>query len=979
MSAVTLGPTLGGNECLLTFVSKAYKFLIIPNTSSSEVLLGRDSSNDPSLSGPLIHTVHPCPFHVHRVPLIYFTRYYPISRKNPRSRASSEASILRNLTSDSPDSAHSSLADQEAEEKDSLFPGAFTISLPRIPFITVDTLSMEPSLTPSCEPSPERQSLFVPAPFIPTPVPSPHKCIVNLPLTVPNPALVTLPATVAPRPSTYHPTSNRQPVLTSTMSSVFRMPLRGAESAPKFDGTPACLVPYFEEVKILAGYASLDATQTIKAALRYAPTSESEIWVLLPTAAGQDWNKFVKEVKAMYPGCESDRRFSHADLETLCSENARVPMRSQEELGQYYREFFKISQHLITNKWLADLKRDRLFLEGIHTTANTAIKQRLEIQLTSHHPEDPYTLSDVYAAAIFLLPSITSTAVPLPSSTSRTTTSSPAYPPQVTQSAPVQQPSQGIVVKQEYNLRQNNGCYFCGGDHFARECQTRKDYVLEGKVKWNEEGKLVMPDGHGIPYRREDSNFQQRIDRFRREGPASGANATVLGSMFVHALPSVESTLGIDSPAFMHTCASHDEENQDSEDEELKHLELEVVKAREAFATVKADRATRKTDKGKSVRFDGVELPARAKPGPSSKTTDTVEEVIPPQPANPSSTQYRYSFPLEDKDADKHVVDHMLDSNISIPMRDLITVSTDIRKVFKDMTTTKRVTIGALSVNELSSTPEAEDILRRYDGCLRRSDNGRIVAEHFELLHCVKAVTHQGWILTCVLDQGAECIVMPRSVWQSLGGIPLRPDHKLVMDSVNTSRDETLGIIENLPLDFGTGEMLFQVQVVPCANFEILLGRPFFTLTSCKTEDLPSGEQDITLMDPNTVKVIRIPTDRWLKKCPGCINDPHDPRGDTRTNSLPLTLINTSDYILPIANPSLALPARQSLSLSTNTLSPQPDSHYSADYIRLVSTHSDINRASLDAFSSVYLFDETRRTLAYTPVAKKVRTVLVRT
>lgn len=98
-----------------------------------------------------------------------------------------------------------------------------------------------------------------------------------------------------------------------------------------------------------------------------------------------------------------------------------------------------------------------------------------------------------------------------------------------------------------------------------------------------------MPDGHGIPYRREDGNFQQHIDHFRREGPTMGANATVLGSMFIHALPAVESVLGIGSPAFMHTCASHQEEDQDSEDEELKHLEHKVVKVWEAFAAVKAD------------------------------------------------------------------------------------------------------------------------------------------------------------------------------------------------------------------------------------------------------------------------------------------------------------------------------------------------------------------------------------------------------
>jgi hypothetical protein len=97
------------------------------------------------------------------------------------------------------------------------------------------------------------------------------------------------------------------------------------------------------------------------------------------------------------------------------------------------------------------------------------------------------------------------------------------------------------------------------------------------------------------------------------------------------------------------------------------------------------------------------------------------------------------------------------------------------------------------------------------------------------------------------------------------------------MESVNTSTDEMLGVIENLPLDFGVGEMLFQVQVVPTANFDMLLGRPFFTLTSCCTEDLPNGKQDVMLTDLNTGKVICIPTNRWAKKCAGCEAGVHPP------------------------------------------------------------------------------------------------------
>jgi hypothetical protein len=237
-----------------------------------------------------------------------------------------------------------------------------------------------------------------------------------------------------------------------------------------------------------------------------------------------------------------------------------------------------------------------------------------------------------------------------------------------------------------------------------------------------------------------------------------------------------------------------------------------------------------------------------------SSSTSSHSATIPNDPpTNQSSMQYRYAFLLEDKDTDKHIIDHM-------PMHKLIAVSTDMRKVFKDLTTTKRVTVGTVSVNELSSTPEMQEFLKKYDECLQRSNDSCIVAEHFMSLRCIRAVTHHRQILSCILDQGAECIVMLRSVWHTLGGIPLRSDHKLTMESINTSTDEMLGVIENLALDFGAGEMLFQVQVVPTANFDVLLGWLFFTLTSCCMEDLPSGKQDITLTDPNMGKVICIPT-----------------------------------------------------------------------------------------------------------------------
>jgi len=146
-----------------------------------------------------------------------------------------------------------------------------------------------------------------------------------------------------------------------------------------------------------------------------------------------------------------------------------------------------------------------------------------------------------------------------------------------------------------------------------------------------------------------------------------------------------------------------------------------------------------------------------------------------------------------------------------------------------------------------------------------------VVVDHFTPLHCIHAVMIGGRILTCVLDQGAEVVVMPKEVWRSLG-VGLRADHTLNMESVNTTKDATLGVVENVPLDFGAGPMFFQVQVTECVNFEILLGRPFFKLTACKTFDLPNGDQDILLTDLNTHKELCLPTQQWVKRCGRCVS-----------------------------------------------------------------------------------------------------------
>jgi hypothetical protein len=66
-----------------------------------------------------------------------------------------------------------------------------------------------------------------------------------------------------------------------------------------------------------------------------------------------------------------------------------------------------------------------------------------------------------------------------------------------------------------------------------------------------------------------------------------------------------------------------------------------------------------------------------------------------------------------------------------------------------------------------------------------------------------------------------------------------------------------------------------------------------------------------------------------------------------------------SQYMLQVSLHSLAIPNAQ----------------YSVHYAHLTSMHSVLDKASINAFNSVYTFDPTCHMLVYKPVAKKVRTV----
>lgn len=181
----------------------------------------------------------------------------------------------------------------------------------------------------------------------------------------------------------------------------FAMPGRLHHSAPKFDGNPTLLYIFFDDIDQLAEICDLPEYQKIIYAVRYAPTDDRELWeYFMP---GSTWNSFKEKIGALYPGSDRERLYSHNDLTVLTETYKEKRMDSTESFGQYYRAFCKISYFLKSKDRIADSEISTRFMSGFDPAFRRRIEAQLRAKTPTHHPEDPYELSRIYSAAVFIL------------------------------------------------------------------------------------------------------------------------------------------------------------------------------------------------------------------------------------------------------------------------------------------------------------------------------------------------------------------------------------------------------------------------------------------------------------------------------------------------------------------------------------------------------------------------------------------------
>jgi hypothetical protein len=140
-----------------------------------------------------------------------------------------------------------------------------------------------------------------------------------------------------------------------------------------------------------------------------------------------------------------------------------------------------------------------------------------------------------------------------------------------------------------------------------------------------------------------------------------------------------------------------------------------------------------------------------------------------------------------------------------------------------------------------------------------------------------------------ILDPGCQIVAMSEEVCHELA-LAYDPSIKIYMQSANGTVDESLGLARNVPFLVGEAIVLYiQVHVIRDPAYDILLGRPFDVLTESVVRNYRNEDQTITITDPNTGRIVTIPTvrrgpPRYRRKHPHKPHTSYDNANDSNSN-----------------------------------------------------------------------------------------------
>lgn len=418
-----------------------------------------------------------------------------------------------------------------------------------------------------------------------------------------------------------------------------------------------------------------------------------------------------------------------------------------------------------------------------------------------------------------------------------------------------------------------DNCIFCGlPGHMMRECLTLEDYIKTNRVSRDHRGFLTWPNSSQRVFHDGERCIKAVLDEVNP--PRAQGNVSYYEEVML------VNSIGIDSDVLEHLGTSEDDEDLCPDEREYRLF----VAMREHVTNYEATGRL-----GSRRIMDGIELPSRA---PQKTVLQRPKGSAPFKPANsgppvrrensvaPAEPQQR-TVPLDeiakkhhelvekglspeeraanrarapasdDKAADK-IFQRILDLDLSIPVRDLLGASPELRKLYQKFTTNKHVQIN--EVNVLTDFNEEDDgnevfNISTYEHTLSRTDSGEFAAHNSVALHTMN-IQIGDVPIDAIVDTGATICCMSEDVWHQIGS-PIYSERSIKMRDANGNSAGTLGATSNVAVNIGGIIFYLTFHVVANAPFDVILGTPFCAIASLKLIWHPSCRLMFELTDPN--------------------------------------------------------------------------------------------------------------------------------
>ncbi|KAJ7050810.1 hypothetical protein C8F01DRAFT_1000157, partial [Mycena amicta] len=378
-------------------------------------------------------------------------------------------------------------------------------------------------------------------------------------------------------------------------------------------------------------------------------------------------------------------------------------------LADFYRDFMRMGKYLIGKKRLSETEQSHAFLRALQPASlQKDVKQRLQIIRPNVHADDPYDLTDLYDAAKFALAgsSTRTTEATADASIKQESAEISALLKAVTQLVQVMATTQAKPATTSEGNSSNNtnppqkrarapGCGYCGDlSHFFRDCPHVPEDKQKGVCKTNNQGKLVLPDGSFPPFA-EGTYLRDRFMKWHAENPGKLATTQLVVELAAGSKP---------VPTFILS----DEQRCETLMAELNMVRtrMEARKALEASKNGQNNEPKLPKPAEKASELD----PATASNiEPTAAAKDLAPPVVPfPEHPFAAARDAAYAPPKDrnvgalpkpnarvpppvSKDGNaRKVFNAALDAQVVISQRDLLSVSPDIRSLYREAVTPRR-------------------------------------------------------------------------------------------------------------------------------------------------------------------------------------------------------------------------------------------------------------------------------------------------